>query len=99
MLLSLMRNFLVDASDPDWMNNERMQLVVKECIQRVVDSSLRLNTAINNPILNLVFTELCSDTKSEEFLRYLYRDLFLNRFPLEKLDVKPELPTKSEPLL
>ena len=71
---------------------------MKECIIRVVNNSSNLSAAMNHPILNLIFTELCSDTKSEEFLRYLFRDLFLNKFPLERLDVKIEPPTKADVL-
>ena len=84
MLASLMQNFLIEPSNPDPMNSSQMQLVVKECIARVVQSSTKIeDVTANQSELCTVFNELIKDASAIEYVTHLFKELLSKKFTMD----------------
>lgn len=60
--------FFVKINDDDWINGEKIQLIVKHCIGLVVELATSLDEVLTNDALNAIFDELTKHTSSKKFV-------------------------------
>ena len=84
----MISSFFVDIGDPDWQNSRRMQVLLTTVIDFIVDKAETIQEVRESIILELAFQALCDDTKVRDYVIYVFKIVFQEKFELSSISGK-----------
>ena len=84
----MISSFFVDIGDTDWQNSRRMQVLLTTVIDFIVDKAETIQEVRESRILELAFHALCDDTKVRDYVIYVFKIVFQEKFELSSISNK-----------
>ena len=88
-LHSMIQFFFAQTDTEDWIDDNKIRLIVTHCIIRVVNKVMTPADIFQNDVLLTLFSALKSHQSAENFTRFLFQDLLANKVDLTKLEQIP----------
>lgn len=74
-LRNLLRLFFTKISDNDWINCDKIRLIVTHCIKYEVKFAKTAETLFESDVLSTVFSALCEHQNAVTYVNFLFQDL------------------------